>query len=821
MPQRTDLQRILVIGSGPIVIGQACEFDYSGTQAARALRSLGYEVILVNSNPATIMTDPEVADITYIEPLHPDIIQDILEKERPDGVLSTMGGQTALNLAMEMHRRGVLERLGIELLGAAADVIHRAEDRGAFREVLKKAGVPSPRSAIVESLDQAREAIERIGYPVILRPAFTLGGGGSSRVDSAEQLESRVLTGLRMSPSHQVLLEEVLDGWKEFELEVMRDGKDNAVIVCSIENIDPMGVHTGDSITVAPIQTLTDREYQQMRRWALAVMREVGVETGGANIQFAVNPKNGDIVCIEMNPRVSRSSALASKATGFPIAKIAAMLAVGMTLDEIPNDITRCTPASYEPSIDYVVVKIPRFQFEKFSGADPVLGSSMKSLGEAMAVGRTFQEALQKACRSLEAGHQGLDEAHRAAWDRGRAPGGLSWEQMRLLVEPTESRLFHVKYALEDGHDAQRVAEASRIDPWFVRQIEALVLFEKGPRFDGWLREGKRLGFSDAVLARLSGQSEASIRADRPAVQYLAVDTCAAEFPAATPYYYSSYEDSGDFTALPGESILILGSGPNRIGQGIEFDCMCVQAVGTVREVGLNGIMVNSNPETVSTDYDISTRLYFEPLTFEHVMDIVQREKPRGVVVQLGGQTPLKLARRLAENGVRILGTQPEGIDVTESRERFAEMAESLGLLVPPSGQAVNLDEAREVAARLGYPLLLRPSYVLSGSRMEIVYDDKSLANAFPQALEAGGGRPVLVDKFLEDAVEIDTDAISDGEDVQIIGVMEHIEEAGIHSGDSACFMPPISLTPEHYMQIREDLAVLVRRLKIVGFLNV
>ncbi|GMU56911.1 MAG: carbamoyl-phosphate synthase large chain [Candidatus Xenobia bacterium] len=786
MPKRDDLKKILLIGSGPITIGQACEFDYSGTQATRALKALGYEVVLVNSNPASIMTDPALADATYIEPLTPDIVEAILRKERPDALLPTLGGQTSLNLALALHEKGVLDELNVELLGASVEAIRKAEDRGLFRECLKKVGVEAPRSFYLDSLEQLEEARTLIGVPCILRPAYTLGGGGASLVTRPEDFEPFVRNAVRASPMGEVLIEQSLLGWKEYELEVMRDKADNAVIVCSIENLDPMGVHTGDSITVAPVQTLTDREYQLMRRAAVDVIREVGVETGGCNIQFAVDPSRGRMVCIEANPRVSRSSALASKATGFPIAKIAAQLAVGLTLPEITNDITGCTPASYEPSLDYVVVKIPRFAFDKFPGAVKRLGPSMKSVGETMAIGRTFLEALQKGYRSLEQGYDGLDDRHRGEY------GQLAPDQ--ALGVPTPERLFYVRYALQDGMSAARVSEISGIDPWFVNQIDRLA----HPPADPAAR--RRMGLDPGGP-----------------VNFLAVDTCAGEFPARTPYFYSSCESSGDWTPLEGRKVVILSSGPNRIGQGVEFDCMCVQAAQALRARGLKAILVNSNPETVSTDYDISSRLYFEPITLASVSAILEREQPEGVILQLGGQTPLKLSHQLKSP---ILGTQPEAIDATESRERFSHLAQELGLTIAPGGIARTMEEAREVARTLGYPVLLRPSYVLSGSAMRVLLDENDLDRWFPWAARAAEGHEVLLDKFLEDALEVDVDALADGTDVRLIGVMEHVEEAGIHSGDSACSVPSRNLTALQLAQIEEDLRTLARRLNIVGLMN-
>jgi len=772
VPKRNDIKSILLIGSGPITIGQACEFDYSGTQATRALKALGYRVILVNSNPASIMTDPDLADSTYIEPLTADIVESILRKERPDALLPTLGGQTSLNLAIELQERGVLQELGVELLGASIEAIQKAEDRGLFRGCLDKVGVDYARSYYLDSPDKIEEAHQTIGVPCILRPAYTLGGGGAALVHTEEEWGPAIRNALQASPVGQVLIEESLLGWKEFELEVMRDGADNAVIVCSIENLDPMGVHTGDSITVAPVQTLTDVEYQKMRRAAVDIIREVGVATGGCNIQFAIDPKTGRMICIEANPRVSRSSALASKATGFPIAKIAAQLAVGLHLYEIKNDITGCTPASYEPALDYVVVKVPRFAFEKFPGAVRRLGPSMKSVGETMAIGRTFLEALDKGMQSLERRYTGLDDSHREDWKRQDPHIALS--------TPTPERIFFLRYALEDGMSVEEVQRHSGVDPWFLRQIARLPLKD-----------------------------------DRP-LNYLAVDTCAGEFPASTPYFYSSRESSGDWVPLEGRKVVILSSGPNRIGQGVEFDCMCVQAAQALEKMGLKAILINSNPETVSTDYDVSSRLYFEPLTLPSVQAILEKEQPEGVIVQLGGQTPLKLSHDIGP----ILGTQPEAIDITESRERFSQLAEELGLNIAPGATARTLEEARKVARDLGYPVLIRPSYVLSGSAMRILLEEADLDRWFDWAWEACEGREVLLDKFLEDALEIDVDALSDGSDVRLIGVMEHVEEAGIHSGDSACSVPPRNLTAAQIAQIEEDLRLIARRIGVVGLMN-
>ncbi|MBI2265396.1 MAG: carbamoyl-phosphate synthase large subunit [Armatimonadetes bacterium] len=817
MPKRNDIHKILVIGSGPIVIGQACEFDYSGTQAVKALKDEGFHVILVNSNPATIMTDLDVANETFLEPLTSEVVAQIIEKTRPDALLPTMGGQTALNIAVELSRTGVLEKYGVELLGADLAAIEKAEDRGKFRAAASLIGLAVPRSALVENLQEASHAAGEIGFPLILRPAFTLGGMGGGFVMRESELSEKVGAALRESLIHQVLMEESLWGWKEYELEVMQDSRGNAVIVCSIENLDPMGVHTGDSITVAPAQTLTDREYQTMRRMAFDIMREIGIATGGANVQFAVNPRDGRIVLIEMNPRVSRSSALASKATGFPIAKIAALVSVGLTLDEIPNDITRLTPASFEPVIDYVVTKIPRFAEDKFEEADHILGTSMQSVGEVMAIGRTFPESLQKALRSLERGFSGLDESLRSQWE-------AAVDKKAALRVPTAQRIFYLKYALADGRPEETLEALCGVDRWFLAQIRRLVQMEQRLRearnLDArLLREAKELGFSDKQICLLCDLNEDYLRMKRHSLDirpaFLAVDTCAAEFPAFTPYYYSAYELSDDLPPSAGESVVILGSGPNRLGQGTEL------AAFALKELGLEAVMVNSNPETVSTDYDTSTRLYFEPLTSEDILEILHREKPRGVILQLGGQTPLKLARTLTSEGIRILGTSFDSIDQAESRERFALLSQGLGLQTPPFGTADTVQEALREAGRLGYPVLVRPSYVLSGSAMRIIYDEEAMSRHAPWAFSVSDGRTLYVDKFLEDALEIDVDALSDGKETWILGIMEHIEEAGIHSGDSACLIPPRSLRTETISQIEEDIALLARELRVIGFLNV
>ena len=823
MPKRTDIKKILIIGSGPIVIGQACEFDYSGAQACKVLRAEGYEVVLVNSNPATIMTDPEFADATYVEPISPEYVAKIIERERPDACLPTLGGQTGLNVAMELAASGVFEAYGVEMIGADAQAIRRAEDRRMFKETMEEAGVDLPLSTFAYSVEEALEAATSLGYPVVVRPSYVLGGGGSGVVSTPEELQIIAEEGLRLSTIGEVLIEESISGWKEFELEVMRDRKDNVVIVCPIENLDPMGVHTGDSITVAPAMTLTDVEYQGMRDDAIAIMRAIGVETGGSNVQFAVHPETGRRVVIEMNPRVSRSSALASKATGFPIAKIAAKLAVGYTLDEIPNDITRKTPASFEPSIDYVVVKIPRWTFEKFAGAEETLGTKMKSVGEVMAIGRTFVEALQKGFRSLERGLDGL-------WSPGHVTAAD--EDLRDdLARPTEHRLPAVEEALYRGIPPEEVASLSRIDPWFVDQIARVA--EARREADGMrlgeldaehLRDLKRLGFSDRQLASLAGSTEQEVRARRIALgvvpTYKTVDTCAAEFAAETPYHYSTYEDEDEVGESDRNKVLILGSGPNRIGQGIEFDYCCVHAAFALRDAGFETIMLNCNPETVSTDYDTSDRLYFEPLTFEDVMNVVERERPVGVVVQLGGQTPLKLAQSLARAGVPIAGTSPDAIDRAEDRERFGILLADLALPHPPNGIARSVAEAKAVAASIGYPILVRPSYVLGGRAMEIVYEETSLERYMKTAAQVSPEHPVLVDGFLEGAIEVDIDAIYDGTELYVGGVLEHIEEAGIHSGDSACALPPFTLSDDQIDEVITYTEAIAKDLGVRGCIN-
>ncbi len=828
MPRRNDIHRILLIGSGPIVIGQGAEFDYSGTQAAKALREEGYEVILVNSNPATIMTDPEVADRTYIEPVTPEYVELIIEREKPDALLPTMGGQTALNVAMALHERGVLAKHGVELIGANARAIAVAEDRKLFGEAMIKIGLKCPEGKIATTWEQALEIVEWTGFPAIIRPAFTLGGAGGGIAYNRDEYESIVRRGLEESPITQVLIERSLIGWKEYELEVMRDSQDNVVIVCSIENLDPMGIHTGDSITCAPAMTLSDREYQVMRDAAMLIIREIGVAAGGCNIQFAVNPTNGEMVVIEMNPRVSRSSALASKATGFAIARIGTKLAVGYSLDEVRNDITKTTPASFEPVLDYVVVKVPRFAFEKFAGANTTLTTQMKSVGESMAMGRTFKEAFQKALRALETGRAGWVVGERPVDDRV-ADDSIDAVRAALPV-PVPERMFQIKRGLLLGMTVEEVQQRTGMDPWFLRQFEELLDAEKAyaaaPSVDERLmRKMKRMGFSDRQLAALRKQTEKQTREHRWALNvrpaYKMVDTCAGEFPSNTPYLYSSYDEESEMPRTGKKSVVILGSGPNRIGQGVEFDYCCVRAAMALREAGYETIMVNSNPETVSTDYDTSDKLYFEPLTFEDVLEIVEREQPVGVIVQLGGQTPLKLVKPLEAAGVRILGTSPEAIDIAEDRKRFEQLARELGVEQPPNGTATSVEEAVKIATRIGYPVLLRPSYVLGGRAMEIVYDEPSLRDYFQRAVRVSEDRPVLVDAFLEDAFEADVDALSDGKIVVIGGVMEHIEDAGIHSGDSACVLPPYLISKEHQDQMRAHTVAFAKALGVVGLINV
>jgi len=825
VPKRTDIQKILIVGSGPIVIGQACEFDYSGTQACKALRKEGYEVILVNSNPATIMTDPAVADRTYVEPLTPEVVERILERERPDALLPTVGGQTGLNLTVALGESGALERYGVKLIGANLDAILKAEDRQRFKEAMHSIGLETPRSGTVHTAEEALALLEEIGFPAIIRPSFTLGGSGGGIAYNIEEYERIVAEGLEVSPTTQVLIEQSVLGWKEYELELMRDLNDNVVVICSIENFDAMGVHTGDSITVAPAQTLTDKEYQRMRDAAILVIREIGVETGGSNIQFAVEPSTGRMVVIEMNPRVSRSSALASKATGFPIAKIAAKLAVGYTLDEIPNDITQVTPSSFEPTLDYVVVKVPRWAFEKFPHTSPVLGTQMKSVGEAMAIGRTFREALQKALRSLEIGCFGFGADGRKTIDPKRL--------RERLTTPTWERMFYIGYALQSGMSVDAIAESTQVDPWFLSQLEALVNMEgrlRGFALDtvpaDLIRQAKRDGFSDVQLAHLLGCTEDQVRERRTEEGILAVykrvDTCAAEFEALTPYLYSTFEDECEADATDRRKIMILGGGPNRIGQGIEFDYCCCHAAFALAELEIESIMVNCNPETVSTDYDTSDRLYFEPLTLEDVLRIVEVERPEGVIVQFGGQTPLGLALPLQRRGVKILGTSPDAIDLAEDRQRFGELLSELKIPAPAWGTARSLEEAQGIAERIGYPLLVRPSYVLGGRAMFISHDESTLEDTMRRAMEAAPDHPVLLDRFLEDAFEVDVDCLADGEDVVVAGIMQHIEEAGIHSGDSACVIPPYhEAVVEKLPQMREYTHALARALGVRGLMNV
>jgi carbamoyl-phosphate synthase large subunit len=833
MPKRTDINKILIIGSGPIIIGQACEFDYSGTQACKALMEEGYEVVLVNSNPATIMTDPETAHRTYIEPITPEIVAKIIERERPHAILPTLGGQTGLNTAVKVAETGLLEKLKVEMIGASIPVIRKAEEREQFRDAMSRIGLRVPENGIAKDMDQAREVAKRIGYPLIIRASFTLGGAGSGVAYNREEMEDLARAGLDASMISEIIMEESLIGWKEYELEVMRDFKDNVVIICSIENFDPMGVHTGDSITVAPAQTLTDREYQAMRDAAIAIIREIGVETGGSNIQFAIHPENGEMVVIEMNPRVSRSSALASKATGFPIAKIAAKLAVGYTLDEIANDITRETLASFEPTIDYCVVKIPRWTFEKFPGAEDILTTSMKSVGETMAIGRTFKEALQKAIRSLEIGKFGLGSDTL----QSREPRPDIHEIEKGLINPNSNRIFQIYEAMEQGMTLERIYDLTLIDPWFIfhiRQIHDLEkqlgqMAQKGLGPGKWdpefLKRVKEYGFSDVLLAGIFDTDEQAIREIRKSngiePVYKLVDTCAAEFEAYTPYYYSTYEQENEIRSSEKRKVVILGGGPNRIGQGIEFDYCCVHASFALKEMGIESIMVNSNPETVSTDYDSSDKLYFEPLTREDVLNIVEQEKPEGIIVQFGGQTPLNISAPLAEAGVTILGTSPDSIDRAEDRDHFQGLLKKLNIEQPENGIAVNKEEAIRIADKIGYPVLVRPSFVLGGRAMEIVYDQEDLEFYMESAVRVSPGKPVLIDRFLEDATEIDVDAISDGEDTIIGGIMEHIEEAGIHSGDSACVMPSISLSREILEQIKDHTEAIARELDVKGLMNI
>jgi len=832
MPKRTDIKKILIIGSGPIIISQACEFDYSGTQACKALREEGFKVILINSNPATIMTDPEMADKTYIEPITPEVVEKIIEKERPDALLPTLGGQTGLNTAMKIVENGVLKKYGVQMIGANYDAIKKAEDREYFKKSMLKIGLDLPKSALAYNVKQAKEKLKVIGLPVIIRPSFTLGGTGGGIANTCQEFEQIVELGLKNSLTHEVLIEESIVGWKEYELEVMRDKKDNVVIVCSIENMDPMGIHTGDSITVAPAQTLTDKEYQRMRDASIAIIREIGVETGGSNVQFAVNPKNGRMVVIEMNPRVSRSSALASKATGFPIAKIAAKLAIGYTLDEIKNDITKSTPASFEPAIDYCVVKIPRFTFEKFPEAADILGISMKSVGETMAIGRTFKEALQKGLRGLEIGHVGLDS--KSDYKK------ISDDKIKLrLREPNASRIFYIKYAFQRGYTIKEIFNLTNIDPWFLSQIKEIIDLEnkiikisgkknssKSKRLSKEiLLKAKQYGFSDRQLAGFLNTNELSIRSLRKRnkieATFKLVDTCAAEFKAYTPYYYSTYESEDETRVTKKKKIMILGGGPNRIGQGIEFDYCCCHAAFALKELGYETIMVNSNPETVSTDYDTSDKLYFEPLTYEDVMNIIDKERPNGVIVQFGGQTPLNLAKQLKDAGVPIIGTSVESIDIAENREKFSKLVSKLKIYQPPNGSANTIEEAKKIAKQIGYPVLIRPSYVLGGRAMKIVYDEKTLDEFVHEAKVVSMEQPILIDKFLEDAVEVDVDAISDGKVTIIGGIMEHIEEAGVHSGDSACVLPPHTLDDKIIETIKKYTYALSKELKVKGLMNI
>jgi carbamoyl-phosphate synthase large subunit len=839
MPKRTDIHKILIIGSGPIVIGQACEFDYSGTQACKALREEGFEVVLVNSNPATIMTDPEFANRTYIEPITPEAIEKIIERERPDALLPTLGGQTGLNTSMELWKRGILDKYGVEMIGAKAEAIAKGEDRDLFKKAMQRIGLDVPVSGIAHNLDEARAVAKDIGrFPLIIRPAYTLGGTGGGIAYNREEFDVMAARGIELSPISEILIEESLVGWKEFEMEVMRDRVDNCVVICSIENFDPMGVHTGDSITVAPIQTLTDKEYQVMRDASFACIREIGVETGGSNIQFAVNPENGRMTIIEMNPRVSRSSALASKATGFPIAKIAAKLAIGYTLDEIPNDITKSTPASFEPTIDYVVVKIPRFTFEKFPKADPTLTTQMKSVGEAMAIGRTFKESLQKALRSLETGRFGLGGDGKAV----RIDGQMIKDDEVLpvetitkkLVTPNGDRIFFLRHAMRAGMTIEQIFDLTKIDRWFLQHMKEIVDFEaelaKSKKLDSRLLEAKQMGFSDRQLANLTGSTEDAVRAARKKAgivpTYRLVDTCAAEFEAYTPYYYSTYGDEDETRQNDKRKVMILGGGPNRIGQGIEFDYCCVHAAFALKELGFETIMVNSNPETVSTDYDTSDKLYFEPLTLEDVLNIYEREKCWGAIAQFGGQTPLNLALGLQKHGVNIIGTSPQSIEIAEDRKFFAAMLDKLKIPQPPNGLATNEAEAVAAAAKLGYPVLVRPSFVLGGRAMQIVYNEEDLRHYMRFAVEASPERPVLVDKFLDDAIEVDVDCIADvglpnGGHVVIGGILEHIEFAGVHSGDAAMVLPPHTLSKKVLQTIRDYTDAMARELKVIGLMNV
>jgi carbamoyl-phosphate synthase large subunit len=829
MPKRTDLESILIIGAGPIVIGQACEFDYSGTQACKALREEGFRVILVNSNPATIMTDPEFADVTYIEPLTVPVLEKIIARERPSALLPTLGGQTALNLSMDLHNRGILAKYGVEMIGAKPDAIAKGEDRELFKQAMVKIGLDVAKSRTVRTSEEARAASDAIGaFPLIIRPSFTLGGQGGGIAYNREEFERIVSNGLEISPVHEVLVEECLLGWKEFEMEVMRDHKDQCVVICSIENFDPMGVHTGDSITVAPAMTLTDKEYQAMRDASFAVIREIGVETGGSNIQFSVDPETGRMIVIEMNPRVSRSSALASKATGFPIAKIAAKLAVGYSLDELRNDITRLTPASFEPTIDYVVTKIPRFTFEKFPNADTTLTSSMKSVGEAMAIGRTFKESIQKALRSLEIGARGFGGGGKLGGDEKPDDATIKTK----LGTPNAERIFYIRYAFKAGYSVEQIFEHTKIDPWFLQQLREIHEMEDSlgqlslATIDtGTMRRAKQFGFSDAQLAHILGGDLEGVRADRRKrdirTTFRLVDTCAAEFEAFTPYYYSSYGEENEVMPSSKRKIMILGGGPNRIGQGIEFDYCCVHASFALREIGFETVMVNSNPETVSTDYDTSDRLYFEPLTLEDVLEVYQQEGCEGAIVQFGGQTPLNLASALKANGVNIIGTSPESIEVAEDRKLFAAVLDKLKLRQPANRTALSEGEAAAFALQVGYPVLLRPSFVLGGRGMFIVYSEEDLKSVVRQVFEVMPGKPVLIDKFLEDAIELDVDCLSDGTTSVVAGMLEHIEYAGVHSGDAAMVMPPHTLGREILETVRTATHALARELRVVGLMNV
>ncbi|MFN5393271.1 MAG: carbamoyl-phosphate synthase large subunit [Planctomycetota bacterium] len=833
MPRRTDIHKILLIGSGPIVIGQACEFDYSGTQACKALREEGFEVVLVNSNPATIMTDPALANRTYIEPLTWEFVAKVIDRERPDAILPTLGGQTALNIAMDLAKHGVLEKYGCEMIGANPEVIHKAEARDAFKLAMEKIGMEVCRGHVVHTISEARTALADVGLPCVVRPSFTMGGSGSAIAYNRDEFDSLVQNGLTLSPITEVLIEESIIGWKEYEMEVMRDADDNVVIICSIENFDPMGVHTGDSITVAPAQTLTDKEYQRMRDASLAIIREIGVETGGSNIQFAIHPKNGRMIVIEMNPRVSRSSALASKATGFPIAKIAAKLAVGYRLWELKNDITQKTQACFEPTIDYVVTKIPRFAFEKFPEADSTLTTQMKSVGETMAIGRTFKESFQKALRGLEVGAFGFGCDSKDLWYTDRRPD--EEEIHNKLSRPNADRVWYLRYALLSGKSIEEIHAITAIDPWFLDQLEQIVEMEKSLRRTGSLslastdqiRQAKQMGFSDRQLATLLSSDDEEMRAWRLSrgikATFKSVDTCAAEFEAYTPYYYSTYE-SEDETPLkqPGKKrVMILGGGPNRIGQGIEFDYCCCHASYALRQIGIESIMVNSNPETVSTDYDTSDLLFFEPLTTEDVLNIYDRMQPDGVIVQFGGQTPLNLARALADAGVPIVGTSVETIEDAEDREKFQKLIHELSLKQPANGIARTMDQARSEVQKIGFPCLVRPSFVLGGRAMEICYDHSQFERFVAEAFVVAQGQPVLIDRFLEDAIEVDVDAVSDGQDVVIMGIMEHIEEAGVHSGDSACVIPSFTLSQEVLAEIRQSTKAMAQRLRVVGLMNV